>query len=99
MSNIKIDLNSSELQRNLFSLEKNEQTAFLTTLKKISQLNWQQFYADKGLHWEAICSKPTSLGERIYSFRFSRKYRAIAVRQGEFLRISSLHVDHDSAYH
>lgn len=98
MGKIKINLNSPELQEDLFSLEKNEQTAFLATLKKIKQLNWEQIYINKGLHWEMVASKLTHTGQRIYSFRFSKKYRALALRDGEFLEILSLHPDHDSAY-
>jgi hypothetical protein len=98
MSKIKINLNNLELQEDLFSLEKNEQKAFLATLKKIKQLTWEQLYVNKGLHWEMVTSKLTNTGQRIYSFRFSKKYRALALREGEFLEILSLHVDHDSAY-
>lgn len=98
MTNIKIDMNSPEFQRGLFELEKSEQSALLNTLKKISQLSWQQLYADRGLRWEAITSKQTQKGERIYSLRFSQKYRATALRQENFLRLLALHVDHDSAY-
>jgi len=95
---IKIDLNNPEFQRDLFNLEKAEQVALIKTLKKIRQLNWTQLYSDKGLNWEAILSKKTSTGERIYTFRFSQKYRATALREREFLRLLTLHVDHDSAY-
>ena len=98
MGKIKIDLNSPELQENLFSLEKSEQMAFLATLKKISQLTWQQLYVDKGLRWEMVSSKLTNAGQRVYSFRFSKKYRALALREGEILKVLSLHPDHDSAY-
>ena len=83
---IKIDLNNPEFQRGLFNLEKSEQVALIKTLKKIRQLNWTQLYSDKGLNWEAILSKKTVTGERIYSFRFSQKYRATALREKEFLR-------------
>jgi hypothetical protein len=98
MANIKIDMNNSEFQHDFFHLEKQEQLALIKTLKKISQLNWSQFYADNGLKWEAILSKFTTTGERIYSFRFSQKYRVTALRQDDFLRLLALHVDHDSAY-
>lgn len=40
----------------------------------------------------------TLSGERIYSFRFSKKYRALALRKNDFLCLLTLHVDHDSAY-
>ncbi len=98
MTSIKIDMNHPDFQKDLFHLEKNEQIAFLKALKKIRQLNWDKLYADNGLKWEAILSKTTPSGQRIYTFRFSKKYRATALREGEFLRLLSLHADHDSAY-
>lgn len=98
MTSITIDLNNPEFQQNLFALEKNEQLALIRTLKKIHQMMWEALYADHGLKWEAILSKQTKTGERIYSFRFSQKYRATALRQNDFLRLLTLHVDHDSTY-
>lgn len=95
---IKIDMNNPDFQEDFFNLEKTEQTALIRTLKKIKQLNWPTLYSDKGLKWEVILSKQTKSGERIYSFRFSKKYRAVALRQDDFLRLLTLHVDHDSAY-
>ncbi|HLB56120.1 MAG TPA: hypothetical protein VJK30_02140 [Coxiellaceae bacterium] len=98
MINVKIDMNYLDFQRDLFALEKTEQYALLSTLRKIAQLNWNQLYADKGLRWEKIESKRSSTGDQIYSFRFSKKYRATGLRQGDFLRLLTLHADHDSAY-
>lgn len=98
MTSIKIDLNNPIFQRDLFDLEKSEQTALIKTLKKIHQLTWPALYSDHGLKWEVILSKQTTDGERLYTFRFSQKYRAIALRQGDYLRVLSLHADHDSAY-
>ena len=98
MKEIKIDMNNPDFQGDFFDLEKTEQAALIKTLKKIRQLNWPALYSDKGLKWETILSKQTKSGERIYSFRFSKKYRATALRQDNFLRLLTLHVDHDSAY-
>lgn len=98
MTKIKIDLNNPVFQEDLFKLEKNEQLALIKALKKISQLNWSELYSDNGLKWEAILSKKPASGVRIYSFRFSQKYRATALRDENFLRLLTLHVDHDSAY-
>lgn len=98
MTSIKIDLNNPEFQKDLFRLEKNELSAFVNTLKKIHKLSWEQLYSDHGLKWEAILSKKTESGQRIYTFRFSQKYRATALRQEDFLRLLTLHSDHDSAY-
>lgn len=98
MNDIKIDMNQPDFQRDFFDLEKTEQVALIKTLGKIRKLHWSDLYSDKGLNWEAILSKQTKLGDRIYSFRFSKKYRATALRQDNFLRLLTLHVDHDSAY-
>jgi hypothetical protein len=98
MTEIKIDMNNPEFQQDFFGLEKNEQPALIKALKKIRKLSWSALYQDQGLKWEAISSKKTNSGERIYSFRFSQKYRGTALREGEFLRLLALHVDHDSAY-
>jgi hypothetical protein len=98
MKAIKIDLNNPEFQKDLFGLEKNELATLIKTLKKIHKLTWAELYSDRGLKWEAISSKQTKSGQRIYTFRFSQKYRAAALRQDDYLRLLTLHVDHDSAY-
>lgn len=98
MANIKIDMNNPQFQNDLFHLEKQEQLALIKTLRKISQLSWHNLYVDKGLKWETILSKHSITGDRIYSFRFSQKYRVTALREDNFLRLLALHVDHDSAY-
>lgn len=94
MTKIKIDLNNPEFQKDLFSLQKTEQGALIKTLKNISQMQWDQLYADRGLRWEEIISKRSVSGYRLYSFRFSKKYRATALRQDDFLRLLTLHLDH-----
>lgn len=98
MSKIQIDMNNPEFQKDLFLLAKPEQLAFIRALKKISQLTWAELYADHGLRWEAIISKTSKTNKRIYSFRFSQKYRALALREDSYLRLLTLHTDHDSAY-
>ena len=98
MTKIKIDLNNPEFQKDLFSLQKNEQLALIKTLRKISSFTWDELYKDQGLKWEAIISKTTQSGHRIYSFRFSKKYRVLALREDSYLRLLTLHTDHDSAY-
>ena len=37
-------------------------------------------------------------GAKVYSFRLSQRVRAVAFRDDGFLRLISLHRDHDSAY-
>ena len=70
----------------------------LATLRKITQLEWNQLYRDRGLHWEAILSRSGPGGQRLYSLRVTRRVRAVAYREGAILRFLSLHPDHDSAY-
>jgi hypothetical protein len=95
---ITIDLNTPEFQKDFFKAEKKEQFALLNTLRKISQLTWPELYIDKGLKWEVVLSSKTCPGGRVYTLRFSQKYRASAVRDGDSLRLLALHTDHDSAY-
>lgn len=98
MTKILLDLNYPAFQEQLFGLEKLEQRALLTTLKKIKQLEWEELYKDKGIRWELITSKTTSKGNNIYSFRFSQKYRGTAYRDGHYLVLLALFPDHDGAY-
>jgi hypothetical protein len=98
MSRILLDLNNPIFQQSLFTLPKPEALSTLKILRKISQLTWEQLYKDQGLKWELIHSKKGQQGERLYSLRITQKCRAIAVREGDYLRLLSLHSDHDSAY-
>jgi hypothetical protein len=98
MSKIKPDLNNPDFQVEWFNLEKTELSALIRVFKRMHKLEWDQVYSIKGLNWEQIKSKQTKLGHNLYSFRFSQKYRATAYRDGDFLVMLNLHVDHDSAY-
>jgi len=94
-----LDLNNPVFQRDLFALEKVDQQALLSTLKRLRGMTWRQVYTDQGLKWEAIHSRQGPNGQRLYSFRASRAFRAVGYRDGLWLKILSLHPDHDSAYH
>jgi hypothetical protein len=98
MSRVLLDLNDSEFQEDLFRLERDEVPAVFAALKKIRQLDWSQLYADRGLRWEAILSRNGPGGKRIYSFRVTKRFRAVAFREGDSLKLLSIHPDHDSAY-
>ncbi len=87
-----LDWNSPAFQRDLLTLEKDEAMQVLRTLKKMVQMEWTQIYQDKGLRWEYIAQK------ELFSFRASLKIRVMAQREGERLRLFSIHPDHDSAY-
>ncbi len=97
-SKLRLDLNSPEFQRALFRLDKNGQRMVLNMLRKLLEMTWEQVYRDSGLRWEAILSKSGPSGQRLYSLRVGRGFRALASRDGDFLRLLSLHPDHESAY-
>ncbi len=96
---VRQDWNNPVFQRQLFSLPKNDQRNVLNTLRKLANLTWQQVYSDHGLKWEAILSKTGPGGNRLYSIRIGKGFRGVAYREDSWLRLLSLHPDHDSAYH
>ncbi len=98
MARVLLDLNNPVFQQEWFALERDEAMSVLATLRKIRLLDWDQLYRDKGLHWEAISSRSGPASKRLYSLRITRIMRAVAYREGDFLRFLSLHADHDSAY-
>src|SRR3984893_1593566 len=98
MARVLLDLNNPLFQETWVSLEPPETLAVIATLRKIRQLQWEQLYRDPGLRWEAILSRSGPSNQRIYSLRITQKIRAVAYRDGQFLRFLSLHSDHDSAY-
>ena len=95
---IRLDLNNPEFQAQLLELNKQEAWAVLKTLRLLQRMSLEQIQVSKGLHWELIQSKQGASGERLYSLRISRTCRAVAFREGDWLRLLSLHPDHDSAY-
>jgi len=95
---IRLDLNNPVFQRRLFNLTKNDQRSILNTLRKLAAMTWQEVYSDNGLKWELILSQRGPGDNKLYSFRISRGFRVVAYRDGSWLRLLSLHPDHDSAY-
>ncbi|MFM7436027.1 MAG: hypothetical protein ACKO1Q_08660 [Vulcanococcus sp.] len=95
---IRLDLNNPEFQANLLALDKPQAWAVLQTLRLLQAMTWLQLQTSKGLRWELIQSRQGPQGERLYSLRVSRSCRAVAWREGDWLRFLSLHPDHDSAY-
>lgn len=96
---VRLDLNNPVFQRQLFALEKPQQLSVLATLRKLADLRWSQVYQDRGLKWELIHSRSGSDGRRLYSLRVSQGFRAVAYRdEGGWLRLLSLHPDHDATY-
>jgi len=95
---IALDLNNPVFQRALFNLTKMDQRNILNTFKKLAHMTWRQIYSDRGLKWETILSQKGPKGCRLYTFRINKGFRAIGYRDRLWLRILSLHPDHDSAY-
>lgn len=96
---VRLDLNNPVFQRDLLGLQKVERHAALDTLAKLRQLNWQQVYRDKGLHWEKIVSiKPPPGIAALYSVRITQTCRAVAYRDGAFIRLLAIPSDHDATY-
>ena len=95
---VRFDLNQPTFQNDLIALEKAEVLAFLKTLRKLRQLEWDEIYHDPGLNWERIASRTGLDGEALHSIRITQKCRAVVTRAGDLLRFISLHPDHDSAY-
>ena len=97
-SRIKLDLNSPDFQAVFFRLERAELNQIVAALRRLRELDWNGLYRHPGFRWEAIEHLKAPNGGKVYSLRVSQKVRAVAYRDGDFLRVVSLHPDHDSAY-
>ena len=93
MATVRLDLNLEAFQTQLFALDAGPLRQVQKALQKLSKLEWAVVYDDHGLKWEALKEQPGKFG-----FRISQQCRAVALRDGDYLRIQSLHFDHDSAY-
>jgi hypothetical protein len=97
-SAVHLDLNSPGFQEVFFSLEPAELKQVVASLRRLRGLDWHNLYRHPGLQWEAVDHLKAPNGAKVYSLRLSQRIRAIAFREGIFLRLVSLHPDHDSAY-
>ncbi len=97
-SRVRLDLNSPEFQDAFFRLELLELRRVVASLARLRELDWNNLYRHTGYRWEAVEHLKAPNGAKVYSLRLSQKTRAIAYREGDFLRLVSLHPDHDSAY-
>jgi hypothetical protein len=97
-SRVKLDLNSPEFQEVFFGLELSELKQIVGSLRRLRELDWNTVYRYTAFKWETIRHIRTPNGATAYLLRLSEKIRAIAYRDGDLLRILSLHPDHDSAY-
>jgi hypothetical protein len=79
-------------------------TSEIKVVGKSGQISLGKRYAGKtlelqrhtGFNWDAIRHIRTPNGATAYSLRLSGKIRGIAYRDGDFLRIISLHPDHEA---
>jgi len=95
VARILLDLSNPAFQADWFALARDEALAVLSALKKLHKMEWEQLHRDRGLHWEAILSRKGPAGQRIYSLRITLRMRAVAFREGDYLRMLSIHADHD----
>ncbi len=95
---VRLDLNSPEFQDIFFRLELGELKQVVASLARLRELHWNNLYRHPGYRWEAIEHLKAPNGAKVYSLRLSQMIRAIVYRDGNFLRLISLHPDHDSAY-
>lgn len=97
-SRVRLDLNSPEFQDVFLRLEAVELKQAVASLRRLREFEWAGLYRHTGFRWEAIEHLEAPNGATVYSLRLSQKVRAVAYRDGDFLRLISLHPDHDSAY-
>lgn len=93
-----LDLNSPAFLDVFLRLGPADLAQVATTLDRLRRLDWPALYRHAGFRWEAVDHVPTPTGAKAHSVRLSRKIRAIGYRDGDYLRLVSLHPDHDSAY-
>jgi hypothetical protein len=97
-SGVLLDLNNPEFLNVFLRLESAELHQVAAALHRIQRLSWSEIHKAPGLKWEAVKHISGPNGQTVYSIRLSDKVRALAYRDGSFLRLLSLHPNHDSAY-
>jgi hypothetical protein len=97
-SRVRLALNSPEFQEVFFRLEVTDLKQVVASLGRLRELDWNALYRHTGFQWALIEYVKGPSGAKVYSLRLSQRIRAIAFRDGDFLRLASLHPDHDSAY-
>jgi hypothetical protein len=95
---VRLDLNSPEFQDVLFRLEPDELKQVMSALRRLRELEWSALYRHTGFRWEAIQGLKVAGTGKVYSIRVSQRVRAVGFRDGNFLRLISLHPEHDSTY-
>lgn len=97
-SRVRLDLNSPAFQDVFFRLPVAQLKLVVASLSRLRELDWNALYRHPGYQWEQIGHLKGPGGARVYSVRLSLQIRAIGYRDGDVLRLVSLHPDHDSAY-
>ncbi len=97
-SRIRLDLNSPEFQDVFFRLQADELKQVVASLRRLRELDWNSLYHHTSFRWEALEHLKAPNGARVDLLRLSQRMRAVAFRDGDFLRLISLPPDHDSAY-
>jgi len=97
-SRVRLDLNSPGFQDVFFRLAVADLKQVVASLGRLRELEWNSLHRHTGYQWERIGHLKGPDDARVYSLRLSQKMRAIGYRDGDFLRLVSLHPDHDSAY-
>ena len=95
---VRLDLNSPEFQDVLFRLGPDDLKQVVSSLRRLRELDWNALYRHTGFRWEAIHQLKVPGAGTAYSLRLSERVRAVGFRSGNFLRLISLHPDHDSTY-
>lgn len=88
-----LDINTPVFLADFVRLDTDNLRQTAKTFAKLAAMTWDQVYRDRGLRWEAIKNDPGT-----YSLRISRQCRAVALREGNYLRFLAIHPDHDGAY-
>ena len=97
-SPVRLDLNSPAFQDVFFHLQADELKQVVASLRRLRALDWNSLYRHTGFRWEGIEHLEAPNRAKVNSLRLSQRIRAVAFRDGDFLRLISLHTDHDSAY-
>lgn len=96
---VRLDLNAPPFLKKFLELPPDDLALVVKALRKLAGMTWAEVYADHGLKWELIETvRRGANGERVYSFRITRSFRALARRDNDWLRFISLFPDHDAAY-
>jgi hypothetical protein len=89
---IRLDLNSPEFQDVFFRLEIDNLTQVVASLRRLRELDWNSLYRHTSFRGEVIEHLKAPNGAKVYSRPISQRIRAVAFRDGDFLRLVSLHL-------